>query len=202
MSDEIQQTRYDRMVRRVTGIIGPGSKVAQVITELFPMINVEDPPAELMILGGTSLAFRGTDIAAAGGLSNASQLANPIDSGKVITVTQVLIHLSVTTLAIVTLAHPLLANSNGFGEFRDSRSAAPGGGAAVGNTRIETGAVVNPGFEVEVQATLSFSLRDDNAIAVLLPGDQLTIATNVTNLRLAVAYFWRERVLEQSEDIS
>ena len=199
MSNEIQQTRYDRLIRRVAGIIGPGSKVSEVITELFPTIDLENVPAELLVLGGTAIAFRGTDVAAGAGLSNASQLSNPIGSGKIITVTQVLIHVASTTNVVFTLAHGLLTSSNGFGEFRDSRNSPGAPSAAVGNTRIQTGATVNPGFELRVGSGGSFSLRDNNDIAVLLPGDQLTVAIATVQQTLTVAYFWRERPAEQSE---
>jgi len=199
VSDEIQQNRYDQLLRRVAGIIGPGSKVSQVITELFPMIDVENVPSELLALSNTALAFRSTNITAAAGLSNASQLANPDGSGKIITVTQILISINTTTVATLTLANPLLANSNGFGELRDSRTGQPGGGTAVGNTRIETGAVVNAGLQMRIETNLAYSLRDNNDIAILLPGDQLTIGISAVALNLIVGYFWRERVAERSE---
>ena len=123
----------------------------------------------------------------------------PIGSGKIITVTQVLIHVASTTNVVFTLAHGLLTSSNGFGEFRDSRNSPGAPSAAVGNTRIQTGATVNPGFELRVGSGGSFSLRDNNDIAVLLPGDQLTVAIATVQQTLTVAYFWRERPAEQSE---
>lgn len=196
---ELQQNRYDQLLRRLGNLKGPGSKVSDVISELFPMIDVERVPAELLILAGTAIAFRGTNIAAAAGLENASQLHNPPGSGKVLTVTQVIVSLSTASTVNVTLAEPLLANSNGFGEFRDSRAAGDVPAAAVGNTRIETGESTQPGMSIRLVANESFVLRDDNAIAVLLPNDQLTIGTNAQGETLTVAYLWREREAEPSE---
>jgi hypothetical protein len=196
MSDEIQQNRYDQLVRRVAGIIGPGSKVAQVITELFPMIDVENLPSELLILSGTSTAFRSTDIMATPGSENASQLSNPEDSGKIITITQLVFSISIDATVNITRAFPLLSGSNGFGEFRDSRS---GAGPSVGNTRVQQGVVINPGITFAMQANEIQSLRDDNDVAVLVPGDSLTVGTLGLAARLIVIYFWRERAAQQSE---
>ena len=199
MSNEIQQTRYDRLIRRVAGIIGPGSKVSEVITELFPTIDLENVPAELLVLGGTAIAFRGTNLTSPAGERNASQLSNPAGSGKIITVSQVTVSMSAGGDIFMTLAHPLLASVNGFGQFRDARAAAAGGGAAVGSTRIEFNVTVTPIITFLITATRVFSFRDDNAIAVLLPGDQLTISSSNLNVTLQVGYFWRERAAEQSE---
>lgn len=195
----IQQNRYDQLVRRVTGAIGPGSKVNETISELFPMLDVENLPPELFVLSGTALAFRSTDITAAAGLENASQLANPTGSGKLITVTSVSVNTNVTSAVNFTLIPGLLASSNGFGEFRDRRAEGSSPGAAVGNTRIETGLVVNAGMTIRTSANAPIPISDPNGICVLAPGDNLTIGTPDTARRLTVAYFWRERVAEQSE---
>lgn len=199
MTTELQQNRYDQLLRRVGGLIGPGSKVSEVISELFPMIDVENLPAELYVLEGTALAFRGTNIVAGAGLVNASQLSNPAGSGKLITVTSITISLNLQGRVNISLLPGLLANSNGNGEFRDRRIQAGGPGAAIGNTRIETGLVVNAGVPIQIQTETAFTLDDPNGIAVLAPGDRLTIGTVDVARRLIVSYFWRERVAEQSE---
>lgn len=196
MSDEIQQNRYDRLVRRVTAIVGPGSKVAQVITELFPMIDVENVPSELLVLGGTATCFRGTDIIAAAGDENASQLANPENSNTIITVTGIHFSINSNDRVNITLGQPLIANSNGFGQFRDSRA---GPGPAVGNTRIETGLAIAANTTFQMESSVTLSLGDANDIAVLLPGDQITVSTINVAKRLIVTYFWRERTAEASE---
>ncbi len=48
MGQELQQNRYDQLIRRVGGIIGPGSKVVEALGELFPVIDVENVPGELL----------------------------------------------------------------------------------------------------------------------------------------------------------
>lgn len=200
MSDEIQQNRYDQLVRRVAGTIGPGSKVAQVITELFPMIDVENVPPELYVLMGTGLAFRSTDITAASGMENASQLANPVDSGKLITVTSLVVNLNVAAEIDITMNRALLASSNGFGQWRDNRIEGPGVSAAVGNTRIETGLLLlNTGIAIRMTANLTREIKDENGICVLAPGENLTVSTVSVARRLICGYFWRERSAEPSE---
>jgi len=196
---EIQQNRWDQLVRRVAGLIGPGSKVNNTIGDLFPMLDVENLPPELYVLGGTGLAFRSTDTTAASGQENASQLANPAGSGKLLTVTTVIIEMSAADIVALSLVIAELAVSNGFGAFRDRRVEGPGGSAAVGNLRTEDGVIVLPGLGVKVVMNVPFTITDPNGICVLAPGDRLTVGTQSLARRLIVSYFWRERVAEQSE---
>ena len=199
VTTEIQQNRYDQTLRRVGGLVGPGSKVSEVLAELFPMFDVENVPAELQILGGTALAWRGTDITAAAGLVNASQLENPPGSAKLITVTKLIISVDMVAKLVLTTAAAQLANTNGLGQFLDPRAAGPGGGSAVGNTRIETGLTVNPGITIRLLSNTTITIEEPKGIVVLPPDSRLTIGTSAAQARMMVAYFWRERVAERSE---
>lgn len=199
MTTELQQNRYDQLVRRVGGLIGPGSKVSEVLAELFPMIDVENVPPELRVLGGTALAFRSTAITAGAGDENASQLENPVGSNVLITVTSIIVTVTTASSVNMTLAAAQLANTNGFGQFRDPRAAASGGGAAVGNTRIETGLLINPGARVVVAGNTPFVVTDPDGICVLPPDSRFTVGIPSLQQTLTVAYFWRERVAEESE---
>ena len=198
MTNEIQQNRWDQTLRRVAGLIGPGSKVSEVLSEIFPTFDVEQVPAELRVLGGTNLCFRGTAITAPAGEENASQLSNPADSGVLITVTSLSFSVNATTDVNISMNETLLANSNGFGQFRDRRSG-PISSAAVGNTRIETGRVINPGITILFENAITFVLNDPDGICVLPPDSRLTIGTDIVAKVLTVNYFWRERPAERSE---
>ncbi|MEE8609054.1 MAG: hypothetical protein V3S55_15730 [Nitrospiraceae bacterium] len=196
---EIQQNRYDQLLRRVTGSIGPGSRVSESITELFPMIDVENLPPELLVLAGWSPAFRGTDITAGVGDLNASQLFNPLGSGKIMVLTTVILTISGAAGLRTAMTHTELASSNGFGVLRDNRAGDIISTAAVGNTRIETGFTVNAGGNLFLSANRAETLEDRNGLAILTPGDGWSVGTDGTNLRLIVSYYWRERTAEQSE---
>jgi len=89
VTNEIQQTRYDRLIRRVAGIIGPGSKVSEVLTELFPVLDVESVPSELLILAGTNTCFGGGQFQAMAGQSPKMGLFNPADSNTILVLTHV-----------------------------------------------------------------------------------------------------------------
>lgn len=196
---ELQQNRYDQLVRRVGGIIGPGSKVSEVISELFPMIDVENLPPELLVLAGWDPAFRSTDVSSGVGNENASQLFNPAGSGKLIVLTKIILGTNKDASVRFNMTHTQLANSNGFGVHRDNRAGDLISSAAVGNTRIEFGLLISAGATIFVQASITQQLEDVNGLAILTPGDGFVIGTLETDLAMRVTYFWRERTAEQSE---
>ena len=84
---ELQQNRYDRLLRRVGGLIGAKSMVNDALGELFPMLEVENVPGELLALLGTQLGWCSASLGPSVGNFNHHQLFNPADSGVVITVT-------------------------------------------------------------------------------------------------------------------
>jgi len=199
MSNEIQQNRYDQLIRRVTGSIGPGSKVAETITELFPMIDVENLPPELLVYAGWNAAFRSTAIGGVAGNENASQLFNPAGSGKIIVLTKVYVRSSVISVVNFTTSTTPLTSSNGFGVLRDFRATSGVPAAAVGNTRVQTGISIAAGGTLFIRSDRTMELEDVNGLAILIPGTGWSIGTITQNTALTVSYFWRERVAEQSE---
>jgi len=198
MSDEIQQNRYDQLVRRVTGIIGPGSKVSEVITELFPMIDVERVPGELLFLMGTRLGFSGASVTAGAGITSKLQLFNEEDSGKLITVTFMWLGTDTTQILTFGVENASRGAAIGPGEFRDTR--APPGEPTTGTVFFELSApTINLTARVHMIADRTLKISDENGIFVLDPGTGLTVAPQVQQTQITVTYFWRERVAEQSE---
>jgi len=199
VGNELQQTRYDRLLRRVGGIIGPGSKVAEVLSELFPVFDVENLPPELYLLGDTRLAIGAEDRPPPGaGNFNKIQLLNPLGSGVIITVTQMLmssngsqtIHFGAE---IITRAN-LITNR----AFRDTRFRVVE--LPLGEIRHEVTAAIGPNIGLSrIAAVTQVSIRDDNGIYVLAPGSGLTCSNGLANTELTVTYFWRERAAESSE---
>ncbi len=197
MTDTLQQNRYDRLMRRVGGIIGPGSKVGAVIADLFPTLDVENVPAELLALMGTNLAWGGTNQAGFAALTNQAQLFNPVDSGFLITVTRVDINSSSSQpigMGVVTVPLTPVPNEH----FRDGRL---GDTLPVGSFGIATAAAADPTDQWvgRFQSPDFFKIRDDNGIAVLSPGTGLQITSFTVNTTLQIAWMWRERPAEQSE---
>lgn len=197
MTNELQQNRYDQLVRRVGGIIGPGSKVNEALSELFPVLEVEDTVPELMALAGWSMAFQSTERPAVAGQNSATNLLNPPNSGVLIALTQVIIRSSVSPT--VVQMEPNVSSNGGPqvpGLFRDTR---------FGVARNSTGKVssvdnqaVGGGLRLHI-GTEPLSIRDDNGIAVLTPDTSFRIGTVTNNVVLTVNYFWRERAAQPSE---
>lgn len=196
---ELQQNRYDRLLRRVGGMIGPGSMVNDVLTELFPMFDVENMPGELLRLSGTRLGM-GTDT------FNATvaeipkiQLFNPVDSGLLVTLTTLVITQGVAAeLVRFAFTSSALTNNIGNTPFRDTRDGI--GLSTVAQVRsLSSAAGVASHFSYRSLADTAVQFHDNNGVCVLGPGTGITIATQNTNRSLTVAFMWRERVVESSE---
>lgn len=197
---ELQQTRYDRLIRRVGGIIGPGSMVSEAITELFPMLDVENVPGELLVLAGTHLAYGGDEVAAAAGNISRLQLFNPAGSSVLITIERALVCANAAAVFIFGIREglPLLTNTND-GVFRDTRlGIVP---RAVGEIRIQNNnPTTAPSFAtIRSPANVPSVLDDRNGVAVLSPGFGWEISSTAQNQLLNGTIFWRERAAERSE---
>jgi len=195
-SQDLQQARYDQLVRRVGALYGGGSKVVEVLPELFPVLEVEDTTPELLALGGWRLAWANTSRLSGVGNDSTSQLFNPLGSGQIVAVTQVHISTDATTLLDIEVQEGALA-AGVPGLYRDSRFGVPRNTAALASSL--DGGVTGGGLRVFVVIDEPFSLRDDNGLVVLAPGTGLNLGTVTTNMTLRVNYFWRERPAQQSE---
>jgi len=198
MTDEIQQTRYDRLLRRVGGIIGPGSKVGVALSELFPTIDVEQVPGELLALQGTILGYGAAVIVAGAGVFPKLQLFNPAGSGVLVAVTQMIINSNTGGTFVWTLDNFALTTATTFQRPRDSRFNILVPILAEVRTAADAplGSIVGRGvLEADVDRTIS----DRNTIAVLSPGNGLTVAHATAVTSLSVTFLWRERPAEQSE---
>jgi len=198
MTSDLQQTRYDQLIRRVGGIIGPGSKVAEALSELFPVIDVERVPGELLLLGGTQIcsgaALRAGDVAESGRI----QIFNPVGSSKLIAVSSVLF--STTTSQVIRWTTNKTALTDGIGteRFRDERLATTSRPA--GQIRSDsTVALTDATGQARITSNTIFRLEDENGIAVLPPGSGFEMGTGTDNTTLIVTFYWRERVAIESE---
>ncbi len=197
MTDVIQQNRYDRLLRRVGGIIGPGSKVGNVVTDLFPMIDVERVPGELLLLGGYVTGWGATNAAGVAAMVPQSQILNPADSGMLITVTRAIIDSSNAQQLFFGLSATVLATATAIERSRDGRVGLAQ--RTVGQVRLATNAVATPVTgRIRIVAG-PVVLEDDNGLAVLPPGVAFTVSGAQQNTSLTCTYFWRERPAESSE---
>ena len=198
MSDEIQQTRYDRLIRRVAGIIGPGSKVSQVITELFPMIDVERVPPELLILMGTKICMGGGTTVATAGQAGKAQLFNPPDSGMIITLTDIVCSQTLTDVirwGRSSVTFNARITTEVFTDFRNDPVSRPVGQV---HQKIEA-ALASATNQVRIPGNNELHIQPKNSICVLSPGFGFEIGCGVFNAAFHFGFNWRERPIEPSE---
>ena len=198
MPYEVQQTRWDRIIRRVSGSIGPGSRVGETLSELFPVLDVERVPGELLILGGTRLAWGGATRAGVAAEFAKCQLFNPAGSENIITITRIDVDIEAAGLLRMSTQIFELATDVGTSAFRDSRF--PVGDTPLGVIRSESTAVIITIFNQYLLETgVSFNFADENGIAILAPGTGLTIGPAAANINITAEFWWRERPAETSE---
>jgi len=197
MTYEVQQTRYDRIIRRVTGSIGPGSRVSESISELFPMVDVERVPAELLLLGGTQLCMGEASPGPLAANFGQAMIRNPGGSGNLITVTQLAIATATAQIIGLGITENTLSTA-GSQQIRDARRGPAG--VPVGVCLEERLLVTGPVFyRFDAIADETYTMKDLNDIAVLAPGTALSVTTTTVNTSLRVGFLWRERPAEESE---
>jgi len=195
---EIQQSRYDQLLRRVADLKGPGSKVNDALTELFPMIDVENLNAELALLGTWRLAFSSTVQFQSAGDVDLSQIFNPVGSGHLVVLERVDLF-SATAQRIEFLVTPTpLADPDGNAALRDTRSGVTTIPVAQMRSVQQVLSIAQFGLAT-IQAGVTFTIKDKRGLFVLAPGTGVTFATTIVNTSFNVSYLWRERVAEPSE---
>ncbi len=195
-SQDLQQARYDQLVRRVGALYGGGSKVVEVLPELFPVIEVENTTPELIALSGWRTAWQSTTRPRDVGAVSTSQLSNPAGSGVIVSVTQVMIQVDLDTAVQSEIGNVIIGTPVS-GLWRDGRFGVPRNSTAQASSA--DGVAVGGGLRLQMATGEEFSLRDDNGIVVLSPGTTLDVATTSFNIVMTVNYWWRERLAQTSE---
>jgi len=198
VTSELQQTRYDRLIRRVGGIIGPGSKVAEALAELFPVIDVERVPGELLVLGGTSLAHGSSILTGAAGERPSIQLFNPAESQKIVTISLMLISSGTGMIVRWNINATELADVVVGSQFRDSRLGIGTIPTTLVRDESKAAAIAARG-QARVLSGDTLTITEENGVAVLSPGFGLEVQGATVATTLNVSFSWRERPAEASE---
>ena len=194
---EINQNRYDQLLRRVADLKGHGSKINDALTELFPMFDVENTPMELMFLNRNVPVMASSLLAGVSAEIPKIQVFNPADSGTLVTITSVWISVEVDSFIEMDLTDTALSTPVAT-KVRDTRAGHQA--LALGELRVESSAGGIPtSWGAEVLALSPIHIEDQNGVAVLAPGTGLTVDTVETNRSLRASFFWRERAAEPSE---
>ncbi len=197
MTTEIQTDRYSQIIRRAGAQIGPGGRVVESLTDLFPVMDVERVPPEILALGGWRTAWQSTERPGVVGQTSASQLFNPAESGIIAAVTRVDISTDANTAIQAQIELAQIGGTPVRGLFRDSRFG--GNRETTLTTEHVDNVAVGGGLHYHLVALVQLRLEDDNGVVVLLPGSGLSIGTINNDIQLTCNYWWRERSAEQSE---
>lgn len=195
---EIQQNRYDQLVRRVNNIVSPGSMVNDSLNELFPTIDVETLNAELSYLSGWRLAFGSTNQPALAANNNLTQLFNPVGSGMIVVLERIDVQDGTAQIIRYGLSTTALTNLTANEALRDTRTGILPIPVAQCRDVQQVGSIAQFGMFF-LRASINFSMADKRGLFVLSPGTGVTFATTVVNNALLFSYQWRERVAEPSE---
>ena len=202
MINELQVGRFNAILKKLLGI--KADAPAPVIgAEVIPAIILENDRPEFYILGGGKLGIGGQFVNGGVGVRPIFALQNPVSSGVLIVVEQVVVTSDGTgssAIPAITDSVGALTNTN-LAIHRDVRSrvnaglnlgitgqlfsgsaaAVPGTGSVIGFWNI-----IAPGFS-NVQMNV-----------VLAPGFVFHVSGTV-NTNLGVTIWWRERIIEDSE---
>ena len=195
---DLQQSRYDQLLRRVGDLKGPGSKVNDVLSELFPTIDVENIPGELLALAGIDICFGGGTIVGAAGEAPRASLENPAESGKLVTLTRVYFSTVNTGIIRWGIRTVSLGGAIGTELFRDTRKILPQQPTAQVH-QLSSVALANATNQVRILANTPLILNDENGIAVLAPGTNFEIGHGTNTATIVYGFNWRERIAEPSE---
>jgi len=194
----IQQNRWDQLLRRSADLKGPGSKVNDALSELFPTFDVENVPGELFFLMGTILAHGGAKVIA--GVTDAPrlQLFNPVGSGKILTVTSIILTTGSSENVRGTVENAPLTTVPAIELSRDGRM--PATSRPTGQIRTDaTPAFTDATVQFSMAADIPFLISDPNGLAILPPGTGYEWGNGSVNSTLAASFWWRERTAEPSE---
>jgi len=194
---ELQQNRYDVLLRRVGDLKGPGSKVNDVLEELFPTLDVENIPGELMLLSGWRLGMAGGVFAPAVGEFQHLQLFNPAGSGLLVVVerftvrqtSNITYNLATTTTAFIS--QPGTQNT------RDTRLPSANVSARFGE--FSSAAPVSASWVFGVAANIPYDITNEKGLAILAPGSGLNVEARTADVPFSIGFYFRERVAEPSE---
>ena len=193
----LNQNRYDQLLRRVGDLKGPGSKVNDALTELFPMLDVENLPAELLLLSGSRLCM-GTALLGAGGALNFGiiLLRNNAGSGIIVR----LVEINVTAAAGTIVLGPTQNSDTLLGgeAFADTRIFGEGTAAKImgSNNNLVFGSNF---WAPTTNLSNTYTWKPPSGIAVIAPGAAFSVGNGSANIALRVNFLWIERQAQPSE---
>ena len=196
MPNQLQTARYDGLVRRVGGLLGGGSKVTESLSELFPIMDMENLPAELLFLAGWTIGMNTSTPNGVAAQFSKAQVFNPVGSGKIAVVTSVDITGTASQFDWQINETPFAALFPGI--TRDTHAGFTRPTALVTGAQNDVARTVTAGT-FNTQANVTFRFISENGICVLRPGSGIEFGASIANTSFRVTFLWRERAALTSE---
>lgn len=193
----IQTGTFDNLIRRLYSIKGGGSELSETLGDVFPILDLENLPSELLVLRGWVLGMGRIINISAVAATNVHQLFNPPGSGKLVVVTSLRVGTSVASTVNYGPAFTALTDTSVAGTKRDTRARSLKPTTSL--LQEEDSAPVSAFGSVLFPANSVFDLTDRNEVAVLVPGTAFRISEVGTNQTMRTSWMWRERTAEPSE---
>ncbi len=162
------------------------------------MFDVENVPAELLLLAGTRMGLGGINIGATAANNNLIQLHNPAGTGILVTCTDVFIQSTTAQAVNFNLSDVVLATNIATVEQRDSRIGVSAPTTAQVRRGIQVAATGAAGV-LQLEAATVLHLTSNRGLFVLGPATNVIFSTTTVNTDLLVTFLWRERVAQPSE---
>jgi len=198
VTTELQQNRYDQLLRRVGDLKGQGSKVSEVLSELFPTFDVENIPHELFLLSGARICAGSATQAAVASQRSRIQLFNPAGSTALVTVTGFSHFSGTANIMVMGLVSVALATTVVTERDWDTRLGILS--SPIAQIRQTTNVAAGPSsFNIRTDASANQFIQNQKGIAVLAPGTGLEFTCGINNTAMTIGLFWRERQAEPSE---
>jgi len=193
----VQQGRWDRLARKIADQFGPGSKAGELLSDVFPVMELENTTMELKVLTKWDFGVGSAHGTSAAATTNGMQIFNPGGSGKIVVVTQVIITIGGNQDVSGGIAFVALADASVAGVKRNTIAGASR--ATVALIQQEDDAPTIDDIFIAGKSGEPYTMSDPDGIALLYPGSGLRF-TNVSDAsELNITFTWRERSAVGSE---
>jgi len=192
----VQQGRWDRLARKIADQFGPGSKAGELLSDVFPVMELENTTMELKVLTRWDFGLGASFSTSGAGTTNSQQIFNPAGSGKIVVVTEVLITVGGNNDVSGGISFAALTTSAS-GTKRNTIAGASR--ATVALIQNQDDGATLAGISLAGKSGEAFSLTDPDGIALLYPGSGLRFTNTNLASELHTSYFWRERSAVGSE---
>jgi len=192
----LQTGRLENLIRRWGSIKGGGSVLSETLGDVFPVLDLENLPPELLLPAGISMVSG--SVSATGGVGDLGGVGilNLAGSGMILTLTKFHVKTAAVQGISCGLRTPRTPDINT--RNMDSRSAQNFNGAARLFSEAATGGALG-NFIIDTQADIDREVTVPHGICVLAPGGTFQLTASITNTLIRATFWAYLRLAEPSE---